>query len=57
MRLFYACAKNDYEIVQYSIKFIKKMISGQIKVINKMVTTVFHMCDNCAGTALKIIDS
>ena len=36
MRLFYACAKNDYEIVWHSItnnKFIKKMISGQIKVI------------------------
>ena len=59
MPLFYACAKNDYKIVSHRItnnKFIKKMIGGQIKVIKMMVTTVFHMCDKRAGTALKIIN-
>ena len=59
MRLFYACAKNGYEIVRHSItknKFIKKMIGGQIKGIKTMVTMVFHMCDKWAGTALQIIN-
>ena len=69
MRLFYTCEMNEYEIVhKYKLKFftqktgialqiitiwIKKIISGQNKGIETMVATVFHMCNNGAGTALQ----